>query len=154
VELFDSQANQAVATRQDDDLLVSEPADDLEVYRIHKPEDGQSLVQTIIMIIGGIILVVLLVLFARWVYHKVHNTDNAANTSGTLQINEPSSSSNPKPNTTTSPTPSSTPQTTPQNNALPNNGPGNVIALFAGATLATAGLHYIISVRRFNKSGY
>ncbi|MBX4190828.1 hypothetical protein KW794_01950, partial [Candidatus Saccharibacteria bacterium] len=37
--------------------------------------------------------------------------------------------------------------------SLPNNGPGNVIAIFAGSTLAAAGLHYIISLRRFNKYG-
>jgi hypothetical protein len=45
-------------------------------------------------------------------------------------------------NKSTSPTPSS----------LPNNGPGEVIALFVGTSLAAAGLHYIVSLRRFNSA--
>ena len=39
------------------------------------------------------------------------------------------------------------PSTSPSPTALPNNGPGQVIALFVSTSLAAAGLHYIITLR-------
>jgi hypothetical protein len=141
-------------------LTESVPAEPV-VLPHQRREEGQSILQTIIMVIGGIILVILLVLFARWVYHKVHNNDQI-NTSGTVQAPEYSSGSNQsgastQPSTQNNPSSSSssTSGSSSQNGkTITNTGPGNVVAVFAGTTLAAAGLHYIISLRRFNKNGY
>lgn len=144
----------------DHSLVLTEPVPAGQDVVIKREEDGQSLVQTIVMVIGAIILVFLLVIFARWVYHKVHN-NNATENTGTLQLpQESSNSSNQSTNsqpsssssTGTNSGSSSTSSGATNSKALANTGPGNVAAVFAGSTLAAAGLHYIISLRRFSKS--
>lgn len=143
-------------------LVLTEPVPQDQVEAHQADEDGQSLLQTIVMVIGAIILVILLVLFARWLYHEVHHSDQS-NTGGTVQL--PQESTNP--NTQTQPSPNQPSNnsggssssggqasSTSQNGGKPlaNTGPGNVAAVFAGSTLAAAGLHYIISLRRFSRS--
>lgn len=145
----------------DNSLVLTEPVQSEPFVLPHRErEDGQSMVQTIIMVIGAIILVVLLVLFARWIYHKVHNSSAEDTSAGTLQLPESGNTYNPQsntnqptgsPNSTTTP-PASNPQTT-GGKSIANTGPGNVVAVFAASTLAAAGLHYIVSLRRFNKFG-
>jgi hypothetical protein len=169
VDLFDSQEKDQKAAdgqlNQPDDhtLVLTEPVPQEPVVLPHRrQEDGQSLIQTIVMIIGGIILVILLVLFARWVYHKAHHSDTAP-TVGTSQLPQQSSTGQSQSalnqqlnNQSSSGSGNSQPSTgTNQNGkAITNTGPGNVAAIFAGSTLAAAGLHYIISLRRFNQRGY
>jgi hypothetical protein len=136
---------------EDHSLVLTEPvARENTLPSRNDEEDGQSLVQTIVMIIGGIILVILLVLFARWIYHAVHHSDQT-NTVGINQApQEPSSpstqSGNNQPSNNTGNSGSSNSST--QNQPITNTGPGNVAAIFAGSTLAAAGLHYIISLRK------
>lgn len=157
----ESKEDKSTEEREDHTLVLTEPVPEGHTVAAHyEQEDGQSLVQTIIMVIGAIILVVLLVLFARWIYHKVHSDQTS--TTGTSQsplstgsnqaqpgVNQqPARPSNPGTSNGTSP------QSAPnQNKTITNTGPGNVVAVFAGSTLAAAGLHYIISLRRFNKYG-
>jgi hypothetical protein len=146
--------------REDSTLLLTESVPAKSIRLPHQTEEGQSVLQTIIMVIGAIILVILLVLFARWIYHKVHHT-NTSPSSGTTQLPEQSYNSGSQSgakqqsgnsggssSSNSSPAPS-----TPNSQTITNTGPGNVAAVFAGSTLAAAGLHYIVSLRRFNKSG-
>jgi cytoskeletal protein RodZ len=135
-----------------------------------KTEHGQTWLNTLVTILVGVILVVLIVLFARWVYHKVHDNNQAAGpNTGTLNVSPQSNpageQSKQKPSSSKSGTSSSggtssgssssassnSGTSASPNETLPNNGPGDVAALFAGATLAAAGLHYIISLSRANK---
>ena len=142
-------------------LVLTEPVPEDHTEPVHDAsEGGQSILQAIIMVIGAIILVILLVLFARWIYHKVHN--DQSKTAGVSQLPQPSSSNQSQPetgqpsgnqgSTATSNNSPSQPAANP-GKPLANTGPGNVAAVFAGSTLAAAGLHYIISLRRFNKYG-
>lgn len=143
-------------TVKDDDhtLVLTEPVPESRVRAVQPKEDGQSPLQAIIMIIGAIILVILLVLLARWIYHAVHHTDQTT-TGVTIQAPNESGGSN-KSGANKQPSGSSNPaqggNTTSTSNKngknLANTGPGNVVAIFAGSTLAAAGLHYIISVRK------
>ena len=95
----------------------------------------------------AVALLVALALFygARWVYRSIFDSDEpepvSVQTTGDSTLS-PQENATPQP----SPTPTTTP--TPNPNALPNNGPGDVAAIFAGTSLAAAGLHYIISLRR------
>jgi ABC-type antimicrobial peptide transport system permease subunit len=148
VELFDHESDKRALKAREEYKISRAQSSETTVENEPRPsEDGQSLLQTIIMVIGGLILVILLVLFARWLYHKVHHSDQ-----NTVSINQPaqpySSPSNQPAVTPPSPNQPGNPANT--NSGLPNSGPGNVIAIFAASTLATAGLHYIISLRRFS----
>lgn len=150
VELFESKEVETVETPEDYDPVPAEVADPNPKLLAAQPQEGQSLVQTIVMILGGIILVILIILFARWIYHVVHNNDD--NTSTTVnQPSRPNKAPNNQPGT--GGLPSNNPSNNQNGNPLPNSGPGNVAAVFAASTLAAAGLHYIISLRRFNKIG-
>ena len=108
---------------------------------------GQSMLRVIIIALVAVILFVAIVLLARWVYHKSHHKNQPA--AATSQKTPASSSQNPTSGAQSAGGNSSTPQP----NSTPNTGPGNVVAIFVGSSLAAAGLHYIISVRRFSKNG-
>jgi uncharacterized protein HemX len=112
-----------------------------------------GLLRVVLLVLLAVVLVVLIVLFARWLYHATyHNSQTTqtgtgstsqANTSLKKQSTNQTQASRPNPNAAT----------TPANNPnLPNGGAGNVVAIFAGSTLAAAGLHYVINARRSNKS--
>jgi len=130
---------------------------------VEKSEHGQGLIRIVASILVGLILIVLIVLLARWIYHKAHHaSETTPPPSTTLKV--PSSASSNK-NTSGSRPGSGTPQTASPNNSsnststpstnnqqITNTGPGNVAAIFVGTTLAVAGLHYIISLRRFNQT--
>jgi len=123
-----------------------------------KTEHGQSIVRILAAILVGLILIVLIVLLARWIYHKAHHTSVVVPTPSTSQ-KAPANSSNNNPSgaAPSSGNPSAPADNTPSapstgNSQITNTGPGDVAAIFAGTALAAAGLHYIISVRKFNKN--
>lgn len=99
----------------------------------------------------ALLVALIVVLAGRFIYHKVHKNQSKSTTttssvsgSGTASGSSTSQTSAPA---TTTPAPTTT--TTPANTGqLPNNGPGDVVALFVGVTLAAAGLHYIYQLRR------
>ena len=107
----------------------------------------------ILMYIVLAFAVALLVVFAgRWVYHKTtHRTAKTTkpetSDSNKLPPTPPTSNQQPSSGGTTSSPASGTSQnqTTSQ---LPNNGPGDVVAIFVGTTLGFGGLHYIYTLRR------
>ncbi len=127
-----------------------------------KNQHGLAWVRLVLTIFAAIVLIVLIVMLARWIYHKTHHkTVTVPTTSQTAPVkststpttsaptsNTNSSASQPT-NTSTTPTTSTTPVNSTQ---ITNTGPGNVAGLFVGASLAAAGLHYIISLRRLNKT--
>ena len=128
----------------------------------NKTEHGQTWLRTLVAILVGLVLVVLIVLLARWIYHKSHHA--VVGTSNTSQQSAAKSSaktaSNAQPATngsgTSQPTSSSSgsaatrPSTnsTSPNSQITNTGPGDVAAIFIGTSLAAASLHYIVSIRR------
>lgn len=121
-----------------------------EVRQFNSP----GLLRGIILAIIAVIAVVLLILLARWIYHSVHNTSDTTPASGNLTVQSPGASrQTANPQSSSSSNSSSSPSSAGQSSAsakssLPNNGPGDVAAVFAGASLAAAGLHYIISLRK------
>ena len=142
-------------------LPEPEPRYHTATMPVEKTEHGQGIVRILASILVGLILIVLIVLLARWIYHKAHHASETTPTpSTTLKV--PSASSNK--NTGGSRPGSGTPQTASPNNSssastpsatnqqITNTGPGDVAAIFVGTTLAAAGLHYILSVRRFSRS--
>jgi cytoskeletal protein RodZ len=162
VELFDDQ--KAVEKRRDCGPVPQDVAEPKSKSLQTQSQDGQSLIQLFVMILGAIVLVILLVLFARWIYHKVHHNSEPTSVTTSQQAKENESSNSQQGANSQSSNSSnssgsnnsgssSSNSSGSSNNSLPNNGPGNVIAIFAGSTLAAAGLHYIISVRRFSKNG-
>ena len=121
--------------------------------------NGRNLLRLAGMILAAIIVGVLLILAAKWVYNSVTDNDSrqgiveptgekkkspsttekpAAGSNGTTTAPQPSAS-NPQPAT-------QTPRTGSQQ--LPNSGPGQVAAVFAGSGAIAAGAHYILSRRR------
>jgi cytoskeletal protein RodZ len=81
-------------------------------------------------------------------------TPNSAN-SGTPSPTPPSGSSSGNPGSSssgTNKTPSNTAKPAPQPSSLPNNGPGQAIALFVATTFVAATLHFMAALRRAAKS--
>ena len=119
-----------------------------------------------------------LVFAGRWIYRSVHHKSSTSVSQPTGGSKKPSSQSAPSPQSSTSPTspskpspqpsggsaskptpqpalPSSgssnkptSPSPTASTQTLPQNGPGDMAALFIGTSLAAAGLHYLIRMRR------
>lgn len=69
---------------------------------------------------------------------KTKSGSNSTTSTTTERSNSPAQS-------TPTPTTASTPTT---GGELPDSGPGSVLAVFAGVSLAAAGLHYIVTQRR------
>jgi cytoskeletal protein RodZ len=152
------------------DLFDPGAEDDREFAELSKPaqpkQEGQSRPQVIGGVIAAIILIVLLVLLGRFIYHKVNNSP-AKNVSVTTQPSPQTSSSSTQSGSSSgssasgsstsgsssSTAPNSSGRTAPiaSTGKLPNNGPGSTVAIFAVSSLAAAGLHYIISLRRSSK---
>jgi hypothetical protein len=122
---------------------------------IEKTEHGQAWLRLVATVLGAIILIAIIVLLARWIYHASHH--KAVGTTSTSQT--PKASTNLKVSgqaagSTDNNTASSSTNTNPAtpNPQITNTGPGNVAAIFVGSSLAAAGLHYIISLRRFSRN--
>ena len=147
---------------------------------VEKTENGHAWLRILAGVLLAIILIILIVLLARWIYHKAHDnsqpapatsqkspasSSNNSTQSGTQSANNSgsgssSSSSNGSSSNSSSSSSSSTssgssasglhPSSNPSQ--VSNTGPGNVAAIFVGTSLAVAGLHYLISVRRFARN--
>jgi hypothetical protein len=125
----------------------------------------------VVYIIAALLVATAVVFAGRWVYHKVSNSDKTTsvstregikstnpspqapaqsaepkNPSGNSGTAAPPSSSS-RPSATTPPSKSSSPPS-PSPGSLPNNGPGEVIALFIVSSVAAAGLHYVVTTKR------
>ena len=88
------------------------------------------------------LLVATVVVFAgRWIYQQITDKKPAP-PAGTGQGQAPAP---PEPTQPTTPSPGGQPSAGGQ---LPNNGPGDVVALFVGTAIVVGGLHYLYSLRR------
>lgn len=161
MELIDSEEDNKTALPEPEPRYRSASA------TVNNDQGGQAWLRILAAILVGLILVILIVLLARWVYHRVHHNatpvpatsqqspanSSASKTSGAQPAansnSAPAQSSGSASNSTSSPSSSQTGTST----KLTNTGPGDVAAIFVGTALAAAGLHYIISLRRFNKTG-
>jgi cytoskeletal protein RodZ len=167
MELFESDQDLSDNTTETTVSVEPEPRPKTAIVPVEN-EHGQSWPQIIAAILIAIVLIVLIVLLARWIYHRTHqNSTSGSNTGQKTTLNSPSAknqsaapnsnshSSSPNPS---SPSPSSTPNpsnpspSSSNNQKISNTGPGNVVAIFVGTSLVAAGLHFMISVRRFNRS--
>jgi cytoskeletal protein RodZ len=137
-------------------------------------EGGKRWAVLIVYIVLALVVATLVVFAGRWVYHKVSNNSGPTPTTiapqGTNQgaqsapntVSPTSPSTSPAPGA--SPSPSSGKVTTPNSStnkggtigktpnptptSLPNNGPGEDIAIFLGVTFVAASLHFVVSLRK------
>jgi cytoskeletal protein RodZ len=137
---------------------------------------GRRWVSLIIYLVLALLVATMVVFAGRWVYHKVSNNSGPAPTTvtpiGTNQgaktpspTTPPPSNSNsasPVPSKTSPTTPPSTPPANskssgaavkpgPQPAALPNNGPGQALALFVATTFVAATMHFMVAIRKAAK---
>jgi cytoskeletal protein RodZ len=129
-------------------------------------------VSLIVYLVLALVVATLVVLAGRWVYHRFSNDSGPAPTTiapqGTKQgVSTPTPTPSPTtktPTTYTNPTPPSptsggakkatptptSPNTTPSPTptALPNNGPGEAVALFLGVSFVSAFAHFIYKLRK------
>ena len=151
-ELIEPEKSRAV-----DDELEPEEAEPAEAERapsatrheIHRVRP--SLPRLAAWIVSLAILVVLIVLGARWIYHATHHhaapaasnssssKNQASSQQGKTNGNQPASGSSNRP---------SSPSSSSPNQQLSNTGPGNTVAIFIAVSLVAAGLHYVISLCR------
>jgi cytoskeletal protein RodZ len=135
------------------------------------PDSGHRLVSLIIYIVLALVVAALVVLAGRWIYHRVSNNSGPAPTTiAPKDVKQGASAPSPSPSTKTpaysSPTPTPPPSSssggakkttpsptpTPTPTALPNNGPGEAIALFLGTSFVAAFLHFTIKLRKIAKT--
>lgn len=136
-------------------LPEPEPRYQTAALPIEKTEHGQAWLRLLAAILIGLVLVVLLVLLARWIYHKSHHAVQTPVTTSQKSGAQSNLKATPGGQTqTTTPTPqpssnnTSNSSTSSGTTQITNTGPGNVAAIFVGTSLAAAGLHFIVSLRR------
>jgi len=150
---------------------TSELPDSQIEYR--DPDGGRRWVSLIIYIVLALVVATLVVLAGRWLYHQVSNNSGPAPTTiapqGTKSGNKAPATKTPAPApsssnpggsaSTPAPSPTSSNSTSngkttpaPQPTTLPNNGPGEDIALFVGVTFVAATLHFLAAMRRTSRS--
>jgi cytoskeletal protein RodZ len=132
----------------------------------NKTEHGQTWLRILVAILVGLVLVVLIVLLARWIYHKSHHAvegtsntsqqsaakSSAKNASGAQPATKGSGASQPAGNSSGSAATRPSTNSTSPNSQITNTGPGDIAAIFISTSLAAAGLHYIVNIRRFSKN--
>jgi hypothetical protein len=92
-------------------------------------------------------LVTLLVVFTgRWIYNKT--THKTSKTTAPETSNTSALPATPTPSTSTGGVTAQS--TTSTSSQLPNNGPGDVAAIFVGTALAMGGLHFLYNLRKQN----
>lgn len=115
-----------------------------------EPEDepGRNWLRIIPVLAAAIIVSLLLILIARWIYGAV--TDDSPSTETSIQTRDENQVPAGPGGEPYSPKPQSLPstQSTPTNTQLPNSGPEHIAAIFTGSSLAGAGMHYLFSRRR------
>lgn len=97
--------------------------------------------------LAAFVVAIALVFGGRWLYRSIHHSPGQVvqQPSNTPKLTTPKSPPSPS---SGSQTPSNTSPSPNSNTKLPQNGPGDVVALFVGTSLAAAGLHYLFQLRR------
>jgi cytoskeletal protein RodZ len=113
-------------------------------------------------IIAALLVATAVVFIGRWIYHQTSDSQNTSNVStkqGAKSSNPPAqqpaqtAAPNPTSNNGAAPSPTAknntaTPPPAPSTGSLPNNGPGEVVALFVGTSAIAAMLHYTVILKR------
>lgn len=155
-----SEPDKSAVLINDEPKIEEEPADtlaDIEGLDFSEHHHRRWLMLVFYFVLA-LAVAVLVVIGGRFIYHKVHKTNTVA-PAGNVPSNTTAPSTAPQaPNppanqnqtntnqgTSSSPSSGQTAQTPSQ---LPNNGPGDVVALFLGTALIVGGLHFIYQLRR------
>jgi hypothetical protein len=132
-------------------IVPPEEAPPLKTTEISTKPSGRGLIGAVLTVLAIIVVAVLLVFAGRWLYHKAHHHNVYVQPANTKQLPpEPSTSngqSGAKPVGSNNKTNNSSSNSS-QSNNLPNSGPGDVAAIFAGSTAAAGGLHYLVNYRK------
>ena len=124
-------------------------ANNVETHRARPP-----LIRLLAGILAILIIAALLVLGARWIYHRTHHTVKTApaNTKSLPKIPAGSTNKTSTSNLQTAGSTNKSPSTASSNSQITNTGPGDVATIFVSAGLAAAGLHYVWSFRHSARS--
>lgn len=132
--------------------LVAPVVPPVSAYEFHKHE-GRRWPTIIIFFVLALVVAALVVFGGSWVYKKITGSDTKLIKPAPAGQNQtppvpPAATTQPSgsvggPGTNQTPTPA-------QNSQLPNNGPGDVVALFVGTALVVGGLHFLYSLRKQN----
>jgi len=145
----------------------TEPAAEAEPKEAarHTPNGGFNWPLRLVVILVAAGLIVGLVFLARWIYHLAHHVEPSKNPTtsqsqnkgagkGGLSVSSGGSSKNggsitlPGSNNNSQNNQTGNKSKSGKTTTLPNNGPGNVIGVFAAASFAAGALHYIVSLRK------
>jgi len=154
-QIADDAAEEKVPAPKEPPALDPPEASRTERITHVEQRSGPPLIRWIVAAAIVLILAFLILLLARWVYHKSHHRIQPA--PATSQQSPKTSSTNTQAgqnqqnNGASSKNSSNTSNSTNNSTAtLPNNGPGNVAGIFVISTAAAAGLHYAVRSRRVN----
>lgn len=123
-------------------------------------DGGRNWLRLVGMVLAAIIIAILLIFAARFVYNAITDNDSRQTNTGPQTDNDAiparpdaekdktasQSGTGTSSKSTTGTAPGSQPSRT--STQLPNSGPAHVAAIFAGSSLAGAGLHYIVARKR------
>jgi|SRR5581483_4241603 len=112
--------------------------------------EGRRWPVIILILLAALLISVGVVFLGRWIYRSAHDH----NSKPTTAVQQKQAASNTRP-TESGAGKSSAPsqkKTQSTSNTLPNNGPGNLAAIFTAATVLSAGTHYIIRSRQRTRS--
>jgi hypothetical protein len=105
-------------------------------------------VALILYALGAFVIAVALVFGVRWIYRSIHHS-NQTTAPQPVSVSQPTKKSK----SSSSSNSSHQSQSDSDSNgsqSLPDNGPGDVAALFVGTSAVAAGLHYFVRTRRFS----
>ena len=107
----------------------------------------------LIYVILAFVVALLVVLAGRWIYRAATHQTAKTTKPGTSSNNKlppatPTGNQQPGSNVISSPTPAAGQNQT--GGKLPNNGPGNVVAIFVGTAVVVGGLHFLYNLRKQN----
>lgn len=131
------------------------PVETDEDEEVETTSDRGALNSNVIRGIIAVVVIILLVLGGRFLHHQLTKNDKTgAGPSTAANVKQPgtnpqSGASTQGSGSTSSGTSSATTSSGTSGSAtqVPNTGPGNVLAIFVGASFIVAGLHYAISRR-------
>lgn len=127
------------------------------VVHVMHEQKARKLLTIAVYILAAFLVSVIVIWFGKWLYDKTAKPSTGpAVSANTAKVPEQPTTTSSNNQSSTSPTPTTPPANTgttanPSTTAstqLPNSGPGDVVAIFIGASVVFGGLHYIYSLRR------
>lgn len=119
-------------------------------FRNYRPS-GPNFIKYLIRIVIALVVLVLLIFAGRQIHHyffvdeKPQSTPATTTTATGPSGSSPTSTSRPSSPSSTSSRPAGSASASA---SLPNNGPGDVLAIFLGTVAISTTLHYLVSARR------